>query len=61
MDRRDGSGCYVIVHVKAIGNSFVLHGKNLPYVFEEATDPSGTFFVPDFYQPSILNTKELLP
>ena len=24
-----------------ISNGFVLHGHNLPYVFEEATDPSG--------------------
>jgi len=24
-----------------ISNGFVLHGQNLPYVFEEATDPSG--------------------
>lgn len=24
-----------------VSNGFVLHGQNLPYVFEEATDPSG--------------------
>ena len=26
-----------------VSNGFVLRGQNLPYVFEEATDPSGTF------------------
>ena len=27
-----------------VSNGFVLQGQNLPYVFEEATDPSGNIF-----------------